>query len=146
MLVFGSKKESEQPQFLLSFCFLFFLVFFPLFCRFFIIIIFFCCWMFWELGGFRMLIVEQRIYYLKGLLIFHFPCSQSFFRVQKFWLQSAHSFWPEFCPEICAVVVLRWISGSQGERDSETCEQQFWWNLLLEEENAHRVRFKDCAC
>jgi hypothetical protein len=44
------------------------------------------------------------------------------------------------------VVVLRWISGSQGERHSETCEQQFLWNFLSEEENAHRVRFKDCAC
>ncbi len=83
---------------------------------------------------------------LKGLLIFHFACFQSFFRVQIFWQQSTQSFWPEFCPEICAVVVLRWISGSQGERHSETCEQQFLWNFLSEEENAHRVRFKDCAC
>jgi hypothetical protein len=41
---------------------------------------------------------------------------------------------------------IYYLKGSQGERDSETCEQQFWWNLLLEEENAHRVRFKDCAC
>ncbi len=112
VLVFGSKKESEQPQFLLSFSFFFFLVFFHLFCRFFIIIILiviilFCCWMFWQLGGFRMFVCGAADLLLKGLLIFHFACFQSFFRVQIFWQQSTQSFWPEFCPEICAVVILK---------------------------------------
>jgi hypothetical protein len=83
VLVFGSGKESEQPQFLLSFSFFFFLVFFALFCRFFIIIIiiFFGCWMFWEPGLFSDLVCGAADLLLKGLLIFHFPCSQSLFRV-----------------------------------------------------------------
>jgi len=132
VLVLGSKKESEQPQFLLSFCSAA-----PSSSSFSSAVGCFgsladfgCC--LWNSG-----------FIIKGFVGFSFSVFSNLFSESKYSGCNPHN---PFGPEICAVVVLRWISGSQGERDSETCEQQFWWSFLLEEENARRVRFKDCAC